>query len=667
MANLKDNNFHNLKLRVNKDEYWDFFIDKDAYGSFNSSSDIFNDKCLISYFDLSETATDEWLYGDGTYTWESAVTTNYTLDNIGYTGFDNGLFKFRKDRISNKDFVDLYTSQTYEISEEDVRLKLHAVSGSTLQYDYPLHVRDEYVEFNGGFYQGFFKTECDKYNVLPTSIEENGSWDLEFQINKCELEKESDKTLNDKYPNNKGIFFYLGTRAENKWIYLYDENDSEDREKCFTLSPDDYVDDAKIDKKNYIIGNFYDPNPDFEEDPPLDIDNYLNFNYYNDSYYTVSEEEMMSDDYVSCDGNTIMDDYLDYEIMPRTIDESLPHITMDSWCCDVIEEKKKTVTKGIMFFNACGCLKQKIVSVKVPDDSSKLAGCDLFGDEGYVDDFDGLDYDVDYIEPELNITDFEYKTSGDWALKSANDYFFYTDNKFLMFDRTKTGYNVNNWIDGTKMMYHGKRDKFKGNLFILMNRTKTGYTINNINKLREVANNKYDSLYKDIYNNAFALRITDDGEIGYRYLIKDCDADNDGKYAIEEGYSFPDVIKDCQWHTIHVKIKHVLTGIKMYFYVDGKLVYITKTLPNFNFHALDDLYEKQEGVPYNISIGGGTQGLAETILPNYMLNPTRVYPLEENFAGTFIGYIKSFKFYNCGMEYMEILNNYKYEKNQMMV
>ena len=79
---------------------------------------------------------------------------------------------------------------------------------------------------------------------------------------------------------------------------------------------------------------------------------------------------------------------------------------------------------------------------------------------------------------------------------------------------------------------------------------------------------------------------------------------------------------------------------------------------------LNDIYEKQEGVPYNISLGGGTQGLAETIQPNYMLNPTRVYPLEKAFAGSFIGYLKSFKIYNCFMEQLIIENNYKYEKNQ---
>jgi hypothetical protein len=93
-------------------------------------------------------------------------------------------------------------------------------------------------------------------------------------------------------------------------------------------------------------------------------------------------------------------------------------------------------------------------------------------------------------------------------------------------------------------------------------------------------------------------------------------------------------------------------------------VYITRDLPSLDLKALNELYEKQEGVPYNISLGGGTQGLAETIQPNYMLNPTRVYPLEKNFAGSFIGYIRSFKIYNCFMEQLIIDNNFKWEKNK---
>lgn len=664
MANLKDNNYHNLKIRVNKDEYWDFFINKDYYGEFNSSSKSMYDKCLISYIDASLpecVSGDTWLYSTDSYQWESAYTINSTLNNIGYTGIDNGLLTYRKDRISNKDFFDIFTKSKYEIDGNDNRLKLHAVSGTTLLYDYPLHVEDGAIKLNGGFYQGFFKTKCDQYYILPSSMDDLDTWDFEFVLNKCELEKESDKTLNDKYPDNKGIFFYMGTRAENKWIYLYDKEDKEGRESCFTLSYDEYIEDGHVDKKDYIIGNFYDLDYEFVEMPPLDIDDYLNFNYYDEKYYTPSEKDLFSDN-IECEGHSILDDYLDYEIKPRVIDENLPHITLDIWCCSIEEKKKKT--KQVSFFNACGCIKQAYVKVD-SDDETNLAGCDLFGEGDYIDDFDGLDYDVDYVASELNITDFEYETDNGFLLSSANDYYFYTDNKFMLFDRTPNGYTVRDWVEGTQMMYFGKKNKFKDNLFILMNRTPTGYTVRDIDKLRDAANNVYDDLYNDIYNNAFALRIKDDGSIGYRYLVLDCDSDNPNKYTVEEGYSFPNVITDCEWHTVHLKIKAYFKKIKLYFYVDGKLVYVTKDLPKFNFHELNDLYEKQEGVPFNISLGGGTQGLAETILQNYMLNPTRAYPLEENFAGTFIGYIKSFKFYNCMMEYMNIFNNHKYEINKI--
>jgi hypothetical protein len=101
------------------------------------------------------------------------------------------------------------------------------------------------------------------------------------------------------------------------------------------------------------------------------------------------------------------------------------------------------------------------------------------------------------------------------------------------------------------------------------------------------------------------------------------------------------------------------------FYVNGKLVFISKPLPKLNLRQLDELYEKQEGVPFNISLGGGTQGLTETILPNYMLDPYRLYPLEEYFAGTFIGEIKSFKIYNNSIEYNNIFNNYVVEKDRL--
>lgn len=663
MANLKENNRHNLKLMLNYDEYWDFFLDLDGYAPYSFRDGLYDD-CLISYIDACNPNCfngDTWLYSTDNYSWESGTSIDNTLYDISYTGTDNGLFRFRKDRISNKDFWDLYQNNSFRLDGDDLRLKLHAVSGNTLQYEYPLHVEDCQIKLNGGFYQGFFETECDKYQVLPNKMTDNIPWGFEFQLKKCDLEPESTKTLNDKYPNNKGIFFYIGTRSENKWVYLYHPEDD-----CFTLSPDDYVEDSHIDKKDYIIGNFYDPEPDFEETFDDYVEEYTNYNYYDPKYY---EKD--------CDDEIFgLEDFADFPSKPKFIDENLPHNNFDSWCCDWEETPKqkeiRTFYRGCRC-SSCGCGKYTEVKGRdVTNTESNLGkGSDnqhlLFGDDYFISDFDGLGYDTDYFEPELDISDFDYQTTNGISIKEANKgLLFTTDNKFLLFNRTCTGYTTNNWIDGTQMEVYGKKTKFRDNLFILMNRTCTGYTVDNIDQLRDKVNNEYDyqDFYGDLYNNALAFRITDDGEIGYRLLTIDCNKEGDDKTAIEEGYSFPNVIKDCEWQTIHVKIIPTLETMKMYFYVDGKLVYITKELPKLNLRPLNEEYVKQEGVPYNISLGGGTQGLAETILPNYMLNPTRVYPLEEYFAGSFIGYMKSFKFYDCGLEYGNILSNYKFEKKK---
>ena len=659
MANLKVNNYHNLKLRINKDEYWDFFVNKDSYGSFKLKDGLY-DNCLISYIDLSDEDCfdkDNWIYSKSGYTWNKSLSIGYTLYNITYTGVDNGLFTFRKDRISNKDFLEIFQKNKFEIIENDMRLKLHAVSGSTLQYDYPLHIENGSVKLNGGFFQGFFKTECDKYQVLPTSLEGGDIINLEFTLKKCDLEKESIKTLNDKYPQNKGIFFYIGTRAENKWIYLYDKDDVDGLEDCYELGVDDFVEDGEIDKKDYIIGNFYEPNPDFEGYDPFELGDYTNYRYYNVDLFEKDEYDW--DD---------LSDYLEIETTrkPKVIpcDTDLPYTTI-TWCCGSEESDDNDEFILTPFFHGCSC---SISYKKTKNPNYKqesLNGCDEFGDDYIYDNGEvmGLEEARDYIEAELDISDFEYYTDNGFILSQANQYYFYTDNKFLFFDRTKTGKTVSNWVEGTQFMYMGRRSQFKGNLFILMNRTKTGYTVSNIGTLRDQSANDYNP-YNDLYNNALAFRITDKGEIGYRMLVMDCEKEGRDKTSIIEGYSFENTIPNCEWCTVNVRISNVFGKMKLFFYVNGKLVYITKDLPMIKLKALNELYEKQEGVPYNISIGGGTQGLAETIQYNYMLNPTRVYPLEKYFAGSFIGYLSSFKIYNCFMEQMIIEHNYKYEKNK---
>ena len=258
-----------------------------------------------------------------------------------------------------------------------------------------------------------------------------------------------------------------------------------------------------------------------------------------------------------------------------------------------------------------------------------------------------------------------------------------TDNKFLFFNRTKTGFTTCNWTEGALVTFTGRTNWSNANYFLLMNRTRTGFTTSTIEKYNEAHEKPYD-IYKDIKNNAFGLRITRSGAIGYRYAVLDCETSASNHYSVIEEYSKDGMVKCNEWNDITVKIavlnpyysqiqtsyklNGLLSGIticnntgvtgshriKIYVYVNGYLKLVSKELPEFAFRELNDVYQKQEGVPFNISLGGGTQGLMETIGPDYMNSTKYVLPLERDFGGSFNGDIKSFKMYSCPLDYSTI-------------
>ena len=94
--------------------------------------------------------------------------------------------------------------------------------------------------------------------------------------------------------------------------------------------------------------------------------------------------------------------------------------------------------------------------------------------------------------------------------------------------------------------------------------------------------------------------------------------------------------------------------MKILIYVNGNLVLVSKELPEFRFRELDDIKEKQETVPFNISLGGGTQGLADGIWLDYNNVPEHKLPIENHFCGSFLGDIMSFRFYECFMDHKTI-------------
>lgn len=639
MSNLRKNNKHNPLLKLNYDDYWDFYINHDEIynrGSYYNGK--YYDDANIVKIDLcnKDCISGNTIMSDERHYWDKGFANNTVLSNISYVGIDNGLFTYRKDRITNKDFISILKKSTYTIHEDDTRLKLHAVSGNTLVYEYPLHINDCEAELNGGFFQGFFKVGCGDYEVFPSKFEDGDVLNFEFTLKKCDLDKESNKTLNDKYPNNKGIFFYIGTRAENKWIYLYDNTEN----PCETFGIGNFVEDGDIEKKDYIIGNFKNVDPFYEEDEEDDyMYFYTDFNYYDPNLYKEGE----------CDFDDMFD-YLDFPKKPKLIDETEEHETIECVC-----EPNKSVLRP--YRNGCGC---QLRYRKERASEAKFSSTDSFGDDylKYSDDISDSQECNIYIEDDIDISDFEYELDNGLPLSDANQYYFYTDNKFLLFDRTCNGMTVDKWVDGTQFMYYGRKSQFKGNLFMLMDRTSTGYNVSNIDELIYKDSNKYNP-YNDIYDNALAFRITDDGEIGYRLLTYDCSIEGDNKSKIIEGYSNKGIIPNCEWCSVDVRVTFLGYGkMKFMFYVNGKLVYITKELPRIRLRKLNDIWDKQEGVPFNMSLGGGTQGLCDTVQFNYMLEADRKYPLEENFGGTFIGYIKSFKVYDVPLTKEIVEDNY---------
>lgn len=583
MANIINNNFNFYKLKPYRGEYWDLNLNRDMnqYGQCLSKN--LNEQNLIAYFDFSNINcfSGNNVVGLSGYSWDGAYSTNHVLENVGYTGFDNGLLYFEKDKIRNEDFLDLYQNSKYDISENDIHLKMHFVTGSTIQYSYDYQVNDDSINLNGGFLQGFFKTECGKFETLPSSFKNGDCYSFEFVLKPSSFEKKGGKLnpINEKYPNNKGIFFYVGTRSENKWIYLYDHKENE-------ISYGEYIEEGEIDVRKHKLTSFIDMGVEMDDD-------YL---------------EKMFDDYIDFDADF-----------------------------------------GYLIENS--------------ENQKKCKNCSFFGDE-YLDDMPDCNCEFNYVEDELDISDFVYQTSEkDFTIGVYEDYADF-NNPFILLNRTSDGFNVSNWEKDNNIRYVWERTKEnKENLFLLMNRTSTGHTVNTIEEYLSKDLEEYD-VYADLYENALAFRVTDSGEIGYRYLIKNCDREN--KIEIVEGYSKKNLVKKDEWNHIFVKVEFLGSNMRFKFYLNGNLVFISKLLPKLNFRQLDEIYEKQETVPFNISLGGGTQGLSETILPNYMLNPYRTYPLEENFGGTFIGSIKTFRIYFGDVNYEDIINNFHYEIRQLL-
>lgn len=97
------------------------------------------------------------------------------------------------------------------------------------------------------------------------------------------------------------------------------------------------------------------------------------------------------------------------------------------------------------------------------------------------------------------------------------------------------------------------------------------------------------------------------------------------------------------------------------FYINGKLKFIVKNFDEFIARRLEEHMEKQIGVPFNISLGGGSQGLIETQTFDGIDVGDLGMHIETNFSGSFYGGISTFKFNACDLYFDDIQNIYNQE------
>jgi hypothetical protein len=390
------------------------------------------------------------------------------------------------------------------------------------------------------------------------------------------------KILNDLYPENKGIFFYMGTRAENKFWNQFDGADTGCTSACTitsTACTDTISAWCTVEKESNvsIIGDYGVPIP---LDPPQ------------------VTTELITNNFL---------------IYGRARDESPARLTGDS---------------GTLIYNT--------------GTTASTTVCSVCGGSQ-----DGLG----------TKTVCCYDGGGVVVVRTA-EHVTNNQNPFLVYGRGR------GQIYTGDTCCQGPNDGLG---------SETSYTFSGFTSpITEIDYNL------DIIDNALAFRIKDDGSIGYRLLTVTGSCSGDTYHSgttIEEGYSVSGVVSANTWS--YIAIRFVMPYMdecelsylkprkgKLMFYINGKLKYTVNEFDEVVGRRLNEYKSKQVGVPFNFSLGGGSQGLIDSQTFDGLDPADRGLPIETNFGGSFIGYLSQFKFNICDLSWCDIQNNYKMDASR---
>jgi hypothetical protein len=176
--------------------------------------------------------------------------------------------------------------------------------------------------------------------------------------------------------------------------------------------------------------------------------------------------------------------------------------------------------------------------------------------------------------------------------------------------------------------------------------------------------------YCDVLSeNSLGFRITPDGRIGYRKLtVTGCTGSTGFVMTgttMEEGYSNPILnFTGDGWSHIVVTytqgsnmVNNLPAGV-LRIWLNGRVVYRNNNFIGLKLRELNEKSEKQHGVPFNISWGGGSQGLLESQTFNGPDMDDRNLLIEQYFTGTFDGKLSQLRFYEKPLNILEIRHNF---------
>lgn len=166
---------------------------------------------LAIYIDL--TSLNSWDLNTGFTSisltkWTGAVSDNINLFDFGLTGFDNGrMNEMYKGIVTTPSETKLVLHRVgYNVITNPASGDTSGATAITMFDQYPISAvtsgnTGNYFRLNGGYLQGFFKLYDYNYELFPSRY--NNGITIE--------------TLIEILPDSEGIFYLMGTRAEDKY------------------------------------------------------------------------------------------------------------------------------------------------------------------------------------------------------------------------------------------------------------------------------------------------------------------------------------------------------------------------------------------------------------------------------------------------------------------